>query len=727
MINYGKKDNMKCYNIFQNNILCLTGVVALICAIALQATAEETPYDFMRAELAKINSSEATYIQSDNPFAPLVNAFVANARDDQASETRYLNQFNQTLQPYLKQKMLQSYSDWDKKKLEDAQNQITKSIQNGKLYDVFHHLLQVQSSAEFCYRTTDCKSIFLSSFSFAKIASQITPPNKYDICYDITPFYPKCSSMRYDDSSAKLNQLELAVNYAQHPMAYYKEMRVGGVQASQIQSITASKKDEKTAIPTGAWSWKEASMYMEANPEKAYQTFKMAKTLTERLQFALFLQAYFPDNVKEIKDNLRAVVQEFDHGDKYLPYSRRYDKETFHQKYASDLSDSSDPISMDYLIEVATSAADKSILDKPQYLEIYCGVAKKMPAILVATAPYYGSSRDYSIPYLSCDTDADYQKFPAKVIYQYANKAEKADGYFLSTNEGTIRFAYAKNQDYILNQAFLDVVPKEVKQYRLKYPYEAWSYQSLETRKAFLEIKEFYLKAQQSLMAYYQNVRHFSPEKSSRLTEYVLFNYPFGTRGETDEIPLTLRTLMIEGKSLDEVNNFISRADFRAQQKKQTNEYENAPLIHIAVQKPAYLKALFDLTRNMQPTEQEEYDVVSDVNARNNINKTPLMVAAQFNLLESAQMLLQAGADINAVTQTEEYFGLLRDNRTALMYAAENADLQMIQLLLNNGADKNMHDTRGYRAVDYLMGFASGQYNNKLSEEEFKQALKLLL
>ena len=129
----------------------------------------------------------------------------------------------------------------------------------------------------------------------------------------------------------------------------------------------------------------------------------------------------------------------------------------------------------------------------------------------------------------------------------------------------------------------------------------------------------------------------------------------------------------------------------------------------------------------MQPTEQEEYDVVSDVNARNNINKTPLMVAAQFNLLESAQMLLQAGADINAVTQTEEYFGLFRDNRTALMYAAENADLQMIQLLLNNGADKNMHDTRGYRAIDYLMGFASGQYNNKLSEEEFKQALKLLL
>lgn len=113
---------MKCHNIFQNNILCLTGVFALICAIASQATAEETPYDFMRVELAKINSSEATYIQSDNPFAPLVNAFVANARGDQALETRYLNQFNQTLQPYLKQKMLQSSSPAKSVKLNSAGN-----------------------------------------------------------------------------------------------------------------------------------------------------------------------------------------------------------------------------------------------------------------------------------------------------------------------------------------------------------------------------------------------------------------------------------------------------------------------------------------------------------------------------------------------------------------------------------------------------------------------------
>ena len=54
------------------------------------------------------------------------------------------------------------------------------------------------------------------------------------------------------------------------------------------------------------------------------------------------------------------------------------------------------------------------------------------------------------------------------------------------------------------------------------------------------------------------------------------------------------------------------------------------------------------------------------------------------------------------------------------MYAAENADLDMIKLLLDNGADKNMVDTKGYRAVDYLMGFASGNYNQKLSDEDFK-------
>ena len=228
-------------------------------------------------------------------------------------------------------------------------------------------------------------------------------------------------------------------------------------------------------------------------------------------------------------------------------------------------------------------------------------------------------------------------------------------------------------------------------------------------------------------MDYFINNRKFSEEKAQLVTENLMFTVPFGTRCEYDEIPLNLRTLMIENKPLNEVKDFVLSSNFLEQQKNQMNFYNKAPLIHIAVQNPDYLKLLTEITENMSAEDQKQYDLESNVNARNNINKTPLMVAAQFNLTESAKFLIKAGADVNAVTQTEKYWGLSRDNRTALMYAAENADLDMIKLLLDNGADKNMVDTKGYRAVDYLMGFASGNYNQKLSDEDFKQALSLLL
>lgn len=41
-----------------------------------------SPYDWMSQELLKINSANTPYVESVEPFAPLVNAFIADARDD---------------------------------------------------------------------------------------------------------------------------------------------------------------------------------------------------------------------------------------------------------------------------------------------------------------------------------------------------------------------------------------------------------------------------------------------------------------------------------------------------------------------------------------------------------------------------------------------------------------------------------------------------------------------
>ena len=703
-------------------------LLSINAATALRSDDDTSPYDFAKQELRKINSANAQYVQSNEPFAPLVNAFVANARDDDKAQTAYLQQFDKSIAPLFEQIINKQYDDTSKKELKETQNKLSIAANNGNLYEVFKILDEIQCEFEYCPYYSNANPMLLSAFSFSKIASQIKPRKAYETCYDITTFYPTCNTLNYheyteDESPAKLSS---AVNYAQNPLKYYTEILNQYKARNQKEEPQEVAELKKPVSPEGDWTWEEAVTFMEYNPQKAYETFKNANTLTEKLQLAMFLQAYFPEKNKEIKDNLREVVKAFGDDKKYKDYSRRYNKEEFQQKFANELAENDTPISKEYLVEVFTTASDKSLVDT-QFAELYCGVAKKMPEIIVVTAPYFGGNRDNFVPRLACYYDYDYKQFPFQALYEYIDLTEQADGYFLSKHEGTARFFHQRQQAFTVDSGFLGIVPENPKKYNLKYPYEAWSYVSLENRKVFDKIKQSYLETQKILMDYFINNRKFSEEKAQLVTENLLFTAPFGTRCEYDEIPLNLRTLMIENKPLNEVKYFILSPNFLEQQKNQMDFYNKAPLIHIAVQNPDYLKLLTEITENMSAEDQKQYDLESNVNARNNINKTPLMVAAQFNLTESAKFLINAGADVNAVTQTEKYWGLSRDNRTALMYAAENADLDMIKLLLDNGADKNMVDTKGYRAVDYLMGFASGNYNQKLSDEDFKQALSLLL
>ena len=93
----------------------------------------------------------------------------------------------------------------------------------------------------------------------------------------------------------------------------------------------------------------------------------------------------------------------------------------------------------------------------------------------------------------------------------------------------------------------------------------------------------------------------------------------------------------------------------------------------------------------------------------NYFGKTALMYAAQLDMPESVQVLLDAGVDVNQRTQSvpegERYRTcgqLQRDHRTALMYAAENASEELLMLLLDAGADPAAEDTEGNTASWYL-------------------------
>lgn len=84
-----------------------------------------------------------------------------------------------------------------------------------------------------------------------------------------------------------------------------------------------------------------------------------------------------------------------------------------------------------------------------------------------------------------------------------------------------------------------------------------------------------------------------------------------------------------------------------------------------------------------------------NINAYNEWGDTPLLVATRNHKSEMANLLIDAGADINAQNR--------RDGQTALHVAADHYGSEAIMnLLLSKGADKNIKDNDGLTSDDIL-------------------------
>ncbi len=102
----------------------------------------------------------------------------------------------------------------------------------------------------------------------------------------------------------------------------------------------------------------------------------------------------------------------------------------------------------------------------------------------------------------------------------------------------------------------------------------------------------------------------------------------------------------------------------------------NETVLSVAVEYPKALGFLLD--KGVHPDHANEF------------GKTPLMYAAQYNQVDSAKLLLEHGADVNAVTTKPLdgcYYTLTTYNMTALHYAVRYASPKMIRFLLDSGAE----------------------------------------
>lgn len=159
-----------------------------------------------------------------------------------------------------------------------------------------------------------------------------------------------------------------------------------------------------------------------------------------------------------------------------------------------------------------------------------------------------------------------------------------------------------------------------------------------------------------------------------------------------------LRRALVEHRPLDEIRRIqttVVSIDGK-------DDSVGESLLNAAVTYPEALAYLLDLGGNP--------------NQPNAFGKTPLMYAAQYDAYDSAKLLLDRGADPNAMTVPPWdtcYYSLRTTSVTALHYAVRYASADLVTLLVDRGAavfigvQESVYPPRGALAVDWLRRYTS--------------------
>ena len=127
--------------------------------------------------------------------------------------------------------------------------------------------------------------------------------------------------------------------------------------------------------------------------------------------------------------------------------------------------------------------------------------------------------------------------------------------------------------------------------------------------------------------------------------------------------------------------------------------------------KDEYQKEFLRICRSGSEHEiQEAINAGVNVNVKNKSLSTALMFAAKDNTAQAVEILIQAGAYLDAI----DIFG-----NTALIYASSFNTDDVVEVLIDSGADVEMQNISGYRALDYA------RQNYKLEDTEAIKKLKI--
>jgi hypothetical protein len=354
------------------------------------------------------------------------------------------------------------------------------------------------------------------------------------------------------------------------------------------------------------------------------------------------------------------------------------------------------------------------------YYVIPCGVLERVPALLRATAPEYGGNRDNFLPRSGCGWRRGFvAAFPDADVNALMDADEGPTHGYFTHYAGTLRFYFWSLQAKAIEELRLDPsgeLARAPAAAPTAPPYFVWSYLSLDNRRVQAATQAVFERANAAVTGYFE-ARGLNDADAARAADAGLRQLMFGPDCGGADLPAeSPRTLLMDGAPLSRIEAFMANA--RSQGHFVSTESAEIlrcaefggidPLAHIAAARPDALPLLSDII---------------DTDARNPFGKTPLMTAAQYDFTESVRFLLAHGADPNARTAPT---GTAWAERTPLMYAAANASLGTIKLLLEAGADPLLADSKGLKALHYLLGLGPVPANPRLNAAELAEAARLL-
>ena len=471
-------------------------------------------------------------------------------------------------------------------------------------------------------------------------------------------------------------------------------------------SLVRAPGRKRQSIPADGWDRETAVAYMAMDPERAAPILKAASTVDDlgRLDYMLFLYAFRPATLK--RDATIATLME------EIKISIAAQPATWPPKPVWDFHyDETSGSLMEFMEFVSRTDMKGS---RWGHYAIPCDVLLKRPKLLAVTQARYYDTMDNFIPGSGCrDGRGRITGFPDRDLEDFIDAAAKADGYFLGRYRGSLVHARSKELTYSIET--MRINPRGLLRFRMPamdYPYQTWGMAGLYNRSVATGLKRQYDEVFARIVAYNQGLG-LTPDEAARAAKVGVFHVLWGSDCGGAKPEASLRADIMDGVPLADLRSRLRQGDAGEAQEVTAcgRQYAGlAPLTHVAVVNPEVLTYLLNNG--------------SDVDETNGFGKTPLMAAAQYNRLDAAQILLRRGAHVNATIWNGD---LANDARSPLMYAAANSSLAMIKLLLDAGADPFQSDTKGARAIDYLLGAAPGlPPNPELSPQERSEAIRLL-